>query len=68
MTENDGNHRAWLRGCDLMMQMDFQDNAASWWRKVVEKFPEHPAVLAAAPSRLACCRCLRSVPPGPVTT
>jgi len=46
VTENDGNHRAWLRGCDLMMQMDFQDNAASWWQKVVEKFPEHPTVLA----------------------
>jgi len=29
-----------------MMQMDFQDNAASWWQKVVEKFPEHPTVLA----------------------
>ncbi len=47
VTENEGNHRAWLRGCDLMVQMNFQDNAASWWRKVVEKFPEHPAVVAA---------------------
>jgi tetratricopeptide (TPR) repeat protein len=46
VTENEGNHRAWLRGRDLMMQMNFQDNAASWWRKVVEKFPEHPAVQA----------------------
>ena len=46
VTENDNNHRAWLRGCDLMMQMDFQDNATSWWRKVVEKFPEHPTVVA----------------------
>lgn len=46
VTENDGNHRAWLRGCDLMMQMNFQDNAASWWRTVVEKFPEHPTVVA----------------------
>jgi tetratricopeptide (TPR) repeat protein len=46
VTENEGNHRAWIRGCDLMGRMDFQDNAASWWRKVVEKFPEHPAVLA----------------------
>jgi hypothetical protein len=26
--------------------MEFQDNAASWWQKVVEKFPEHPTVLA----------------------
>ena len=46
VTENDNNHRAWLRGCDLMMQMEFQDNATSWWRKVVEKFPEHPTVAA----------------------
>jgi tetratricopeptide (TPR) repeat protein len=45
VTENEGNHRAWLRGRDLMMQMNFQDNAASWWRKVVDNFPEHPAVL-----------------------
>ena len=35
-----------MRGCDLMRQMDFQDNAASWWRTVVEKFPEHPTVVA----------------------
>jgi tetratricopeptide (TPR) repeat protein len=46
VTENEGNHRAWIRGCDLMNLLEFQDNAASWWRKVVEKFPEHPAVLA----------------------
>ncbi len=46
VTENEGNHRAWIRGCDLMRQMDFQDNASSWWCKVVEKFPEHPAVLS----------------------
>ena len=49
VTENDGNHRAWIRGCDLMKQMDFQDNAASWWCKVMEKFPEHPVVLAGNP-------------------
>ncbi len=49
VTENDGNHRAWIRGCDLMNQMEFQDNASSWWCKVVEKFPEHPAVLAGVP-------------------
>jgi tetratricopeptide (TPR) repeat protein len=44
ITENANNHRAWLRGCDLMREMGFHDNAASWWRKVVETFPEHPAV------------------------
>jgi len=49
VTENDDNHRAWLRGRDLMLRLEFQDNAASWWRKVVEKFPEHPAVVANDP-------------------
>lgn len=44
VTENADNHRAWLRGCDLMREMGFQDNADSWWRKVVENFPEHPQV------------------------
>jgi tetratricopeptide (TPR) repeat protein len=53
VTENPGNHRAWLRGCDLMVQMGFHDNAASWWRKVMENFPEHPVVVAA--SQDGCC-------------
>ena len=46
VTENQLNHRAWLRGCDLMLEMDFHDNAASWWRRVANHFPEHPEVLA----------------------
>ncbi len=46
ITESQYNHRAWLRGCDLMRQMDFRDNAESWWRKVAELFPEHPEVVA----------------------
>ena len=46
VTENQLNHRAWLRGCDLMLEMDFHDNAASWWRRVATHFPEHPEVLA----------------------
>ncbi|MBU8871078.1 MAG: glycosyltransferase [Gemmatimonadales bacterium] len=44
ITESEHNHRAWLRGCDLMREMDFRDNAESWWRKVVTLFPEHPEV------------------------
>ncbi len=44
VTENADNHRAWIRGCDLMREMGFGDNADSWWRKVVENFPEHPQV------------------------
>lgn len=47
VTENPGNHRAWLRGCDLMHEMEFHDNADSWWREVEERFPEHPVVRAA---------------------
>lgn len=47
VTESQWNHRAWLRGCDLMLEMEFQDNAASWWRRVATQFPEHPEVLAA---------------------
>jgi tetratricopeptide (TPR) repeat protein len=46
VTENQWNHRAWLRGCDLMLKMDFHDNAASWWRQVATRFPEHPEVVA----------------------
>jgi len=44
ITENEWNHRGWLRGCDLMTEMEFRDNAASWWRKVSTQFPEHPAL------------------------
>ncbi len=44
ITENEWNHRGWLRGCDLMKEMEFQDNATSWWRRVGTQFPEHPAL------------------------
>ncbi len=44
ITENEWNHRGWLRGCDLMKEMEFQDNAASWWRRVTTQFPEHPTL------------------------
>lgn len=46
VTEDDTNHRAWIRGCDLMREMGFKDNAKSWWLTVTEKFPEHPLVAA----------------------
>ena len=46
VTESPWNHRAWLRGCDLMLEMDFKDNAASWWHRASDHFPEHPEVLA----------------------
>ncbi len=60
VTENAGNHRAWLRGCDLMREMEFSDNAESWWRKVVDQFPEHPVVRRA--------RCVETAPePEPST-
>ena len=44
VTENEWNHRAWLRGSALMQEMNFHDNAVSWWRKIVTRFPEHPAL------------------------
>ncbi len=43
VTENEWNHRAWLRGGSLMEELGFRDNAASWRRKVTIAFPEHPA-------------------------
>jgi len=42
VTENEWNHRAWLRGCSLLEELEFHDNAASWRRKVALHFPEHP--------------------------
>ncbi len=45
ITENEWNYRGWLRGCGLMREMGCQDNAASWWRRFVTQFPEHPAAV-----------------------
>jgi tetratricopeptide (TPR) repeat protein len=42
VTESEWNHRAWLRGCSLLEELGFHDNAASWLRKVAVQFPEHP--------------------------
>jgi len=42
VTESEWNHRAWLRGCSLLEELDFHDNAASWRRQVALHFPEHP--------------------------
>lgn len=53
VTESEWNHRAWFRGCDLMVEMGFHDNAASWRRSVVERFPEHPQARAARAADLA---------------
>ena len=47
VTEDERNHQAWLKGCDLMREMGFLDNAGSWWAKAVSRFPEHPVVLQA---------------------
>jgi len=44
VTEDEQNHQAWLKGCDLMREMGFHDNAESWWTKTVNRFPEHPVV------------------------
>ena len=45
VTASEMNHRGWLRGCGLMRELDFRDNAASWWSRLTREFPEHPAVL-----------------------
>ena len=42
VTESEWNHRAWFRGADLMADMGFHDNAASWLRTACTRFPEHP--------------------------
>ncbi len=52
VTEDERNHRAWLRGSELMGELGFRDNAASWRRQVGVLFPEHPG-LAADPAPAA---------------
>lgn len=51
VTANEANPRAWLRGGDVLDELGFHDNAASWRRQVALRFPEHPACTgrAAAP-------------------
>ncbi len=53
VTANEWNHRAWVRGTDLMEDLGFHDNAQSWRRTVTEKFPEHPMVSRIEPVVLA---------------
>ncbi len=55
VTENEWNHRAWLRGCSLLDELEFHDNADTWRRKVAVQFPEHPAVLAGECDVVAVC-------------
>jgi tetratricopeptide (TPR) repeat protein len=43
VTANEWNHRAWLRGHDLMEDLGFHDNAQSWRRRAADRFPELPA-------------------------
>jgi tetratricopeptide (TPR) repeat protein len=43
VTLNEWNHRAWLRGADVLEELGFHDNAASWRRKVAMHFPDHPS-------------------------
>jgi tetratricopeptide (TPR) repeat protein len=45
VTEEERNHRAWLRGSSLLEELGFHDNAASWRRRVTLRFPEHPQCL-----------------------
>jgi len=43
VTACEWNARAWERGCSLMDELGFHDNAASWRARVRENFPERPA-------------------------
>jgi tetratricopeptide (TPR) repeat protein len=51
VTASEWNVRAWERGCSLMEELGFHDNAQSWRTKVHEHFPESPglAVTTAGP-------------------
>ena len=42
VTVNEWNVHAWERGCSLMEELGFHDNAQSWLLKVNEVFPERP--------------------------
>jgi len=42
--------QAWGRGCQLLDELGFHDNAASWRVKLQEQFPVHPDALVAAPA------------------
>jgi tetratricopeptide (TPR) repeat protein len=44
VTANEWSVRAWRRGCSLMEELGFHDNAQSWRDRVREHFPECPAV------------------------
>jgi len=55
VTENEWNVRAWLRGCSLLDELEFRDNADTWRRKVAVQFPELPAVLASRYGMGAAC-------------
>ena len=42
VTANEMNHAAWLRGSEVLADLGFHDNAASWRRKASILFPELP--------------------------
>ncbi|MDY0109784.1 MAG: glycosyltransferase [Candidatus Krumholzibacteria bacterium] len=57
VTASEWNVRAWERGCSLMEELGFHDNAQSWRIKAQEQFPERsavaPAPVAAATRRMS---------------
>jgi tetratricopeptide (TPR) repeat protein len=44
VTASEWNPLAWVRGCELLDELGFHDNASSWRTKLQEQFPEHAAV------------------------
>jgi len=45
VTASEWNVQAWDRGCTLMEELGFHDNAKSWQVKVMEHFPERAAAV-----------------------
>lgn len=43
VTASEWNPHAWTRGCELLDELGFHDNATSWRAKAQEYFPEFPA-------------------------
>ncbi|HOX24981.1 MAG TPA: glycosyltransferase [Candidatus Krumholzibacteria bacterium] len=42
VTASEWNVRAWERGCSLLEELGFHDNAQSWRTRVLDHFPERP--------------------------
>jgi tetratricopeptide (TPR) repeat protein len=48
VTASEWSLQAWTRGCHLLDELGFHDNATSWREKVQQQFPEHAPVAVPA--------------------